>query len=73
MGDHTHIGISIPPKYAGSKVMGLTKGKSLKMMARQLGKKQGILNEKVFGREAIPYQQLGWMRRSLRLRKKPFM
>ncbi len=39
MGDHIHICISIPPKYAVSKVFGYMKGKSTIMIARQFGKK----------------------------------
>jgi putative transposase len=39
MGDHIHICISIPPKYAVSKVMGYIKGKSAIMIARQFGGK----------------------------------
>jgi len=39
MGDHIHICISIPPKYAVSKVIGYMKGKSAIMFARQFGKK----------------------------------
>jgi len=39
MGDHIHVCISIPPKYAVSKVIGYMKGKSAIMIARQFGKK----------------------------------
>ena len=39
MGDHIHICISIPPKYAVSKAIGYMKGKSAIMIARQFGKK----------------------------------
>ncbi len=39
MGDHIHICISIPPKYAVSKVVGYIKGKSAIMIARRFGKK----------------------------------
>ena len=39
MGDHIHMCISIPPKYAVSKVMGYIKGKSAIMIARQFGGK----------------------------------
>ncbi len=39
MGDHVHMCISIPPKYAVSNVMGFIKGKSAIAIARQFGKK----------------------------------
>ena len=39
MGDHIHMCISIPPKYAVSKVVGYIKGKSAIMIARQFGGK----------------------------------
>ena len=39
MGDHIHMCISIPPKYAVSKVVGYLKGKSAIMVARLFGKK----------------------------------
>ena len=39
MGDHVHMCISIPPKYAVSKIVGYIKGKSAIMIARQFGKK----------------------------------
>ena len=39
MGDHIHMCISIPPKYAVSKVVGYIKGKSAIMIARRFGKK----------------------------------
>ena len=39
MGDHVHMCISIPPKYAVSKIVGYIKGKSAIGIARQFGKK----------------------------------
>ena len=39
MGDHVHMCISIPPKYAVSKIVGYIKGKSAIAIARQFGKK----------------------------------
>ncbi len=39
MGDHVHMCISIPPKYAVSKTVGYIKGKSAIAIARQFGKK----------------------------------
>ncbi len=38
-GDHIHICMIIPPKYAVLKVVGYMKGKSAIMIARQFGKK----------------------------------
>jgi len=40
MGDHVHRGISIPPKYAVSNVVGYIKGKSTIQIARQFGGRQ---------------------------------
>ena len=37
MGDHIHMCISIPPKYAVSNVVGYLKGKSAIQIARQYG------------------------------------
>lgn len=39
MRDHVHMCISIPPKYAVSKVIGYLKGKSAIQIARQFGKR----------------------------------
>jgi putative transposase len=39
MGDHVHMCISIPPKYAVSNGVGEIKGKSAIAIARQFGKK----------------------------------
>jgi putative transposase len=40
MGDHVHMCISIPPKYAVSNVMGYIKGKSAIQIARRWGGRQ---------------------------------
>ncbi|MCP4354023.1 MAG: IS200/IS605 family transposase [Proteobacteria bacterium] len=40
MGDHVHILISIPPKYAVSQVVGFIKGKSAISIARNFNNKQ---------------------------------
>ena len=40
MGDHVHICISIPPKYAVSNVVGYIKGKSAIQIARKFGGRQ---------------------------------
>lgn len=39
VGDHVHMCISIPPKYAVSKIVGYIKGKSAIAIARQFGRK----------------------------------
>ena len=39
-GDHVHMCISIPPKYAVSEVVGYLKGKSAIAIARQFGGRQ---------------------------------
>ena len=39
MGDHVHMCISIPPKYAVSNAVGYLKGKSAIAIARRFGKK----------------------------------
>ena len=40
MGDHVHICISVPPKYAVSDVVGYIKGKSAIQIARRFGGRQ---------------------------------
>ena len=40
MGDHVHMCISIPPKYAVSKIVGFIKGKSAISIARGYGNKK---------------------------------
>ena len=40
MGDHVHMCISIPPKYAVANVVGYLKGKSAIQIARQFGGRQ---------------------------------
>ncbi len=40
MGDHVHMLISIPPKYAVSQVVGFIKGKSSISIARNFNNKQ---------------------------------
>ena len=51
MGDHAHMLISIPPKYAVSQVVGLIKGKSAIHMARQcLGRKKNFTGQHFWAR-----------------------
>ena len=51
MPDHVHILISIPPKYAVSKVVGFIKGKSAIMLARRLnGRQRNFTGEKFWAK-----------------------
>ena len=51
MQDHVHILISIPPKYAVSKVIGFIKGKSAIMIARRFfGHQRNFTGEKFWAR-----------------------
>jgi putative transposase len=48
MPDHVHMCISIPPKYAGSDVVGYMKGKSAITIARKFGGRQRNFTGEVF-------------------------
>ena len=48
MSDHVHICISIPPKYAVSKVVGYIKGKSAIAIARRFGGRERNFTGEVF-------------------------
>lgn len=51
MGDHVHIMISIPPKYAVSQVVGFIKGKSAIHIARRyLGRKRNYVGQHFWAR-----------------------
>ncbi|MEW8438196.1 MAG: IS200/IS605 family transposase [Candidatus Thiodiazotropha taylori] len=51
MGDHVHIMISIPPKYAVSQVVGFIKGKSAIYIARTyLGRKRNYVGQHFWAR-----------------------
>ncbi len=51
MGDHAHMLISIPPKYAVSQVVGFIKGKSAIHIARQyLGRKKNFTGRHFWAR-----------------------
>lgn len=51
MADHVHICISIPPKYAVSKVVGYLKGKSAITIARRFkGKQRNFSGESFWAR-----------------------
>ena len=52
MGDHVHILISIPPKYAVSQVVGYIKGKSAIHIARTYaGKRRNFVGQSFWARE----------------------
>ena len=48
MPDHMHIGLSIPPKYAVSNVVGYIKGKSAITIARRFGGRRRNFTGEVF-------------------------
>ena len=48
MADHVHVCLSIPPKYAGSNVVGYIKGKSAITIARRFGGRQRNFTGEVF-------------------------
>ena len=50
MPDHVHMLISIPPKYAVSKVVGYMKGKSAIYIARELGNSRNATGHKFWAR-----------------------
>ncbi len=51
MGDHVHIFVSIPPKYAVSQVVGYIKGKSAIYVARTFGGRRGnVTGERFWAR-----------------------
>ena len=51
MKDHVHMLLSIPPKYAGSQVVGFIKGKSAIHIARTfLGKRQNFTGQAFWAR-----------------------
>jgi putative transposase len=48
MGDHVHMCISIPPKYAESNVVGYVKGKSAIQIARTFSGRRRIFTGEIF-------------------------
>ena len=51
MSDHVHMGISIPPKYSVSNVVGYIKGKSAISIARRfMGKSRNFAGESFWAR-----------------------
>jgi putative transposase len=48
MGDHVHMCLSIPPKYAVSQVVGYLKGKSAIQIARNFGGRQRNFTGEIF-------------------------
>jgi len=50
VGDHVHMVISIPPKYAVAQVIGFMKGKSAIWVARMCGRKRNFTNQNFWAR-----------------------
>ena len=59
-GDHVHMCISIPPKYAVSEVIGYLKGKSAIAVARQFGQKQKNFNGENFWARGYAVSTVGF-------------
>ncbi len=63
MGDHVHLCISIPPKYAVSNVVGYLKGKSAIPIARKYGgRSRNFTGQRTSGPAAISFPRWVWMR-----------
>jgi len=62
MGDHVHICISIPPKYAVSNVVGYLKGKSAIQIARKFGARQKNFTGEPSGPGGTSFPRSGWTR-----------
>jgi putative transposase len=62
MGDHVHMCLSIPPKYAVSNVVGYLKGKSAIQIARKFGGRQKNFTGGLSGLGDILSRRLGWRR-----------
>ena len=60
MGDHVHMCLSIPPKYAVSNVVGYIKGKSAIQIAEKYGFLQHNFTGEHFGREATSFPRWVW-------------
>jgi len=50
VGDHVHMVISIPPKYAVAQVIGYIKGKSAIWVARTCGRKRNFIGQNFWAR-----------------------
>lgn len=59
-GDHVHMCIEIPPKYAVSEVIGYLKGKSAIAVARQFGQKQKNFNGENFWARGYAVSTVGF-------------
>ena len=74
MGDHVHMCLSIPPKYAVSNVVGYLKGKSAIQIARKFGGRQKNFTGEHFWAADTSSRRLGWTRtlfgRTSAIRKK---
>lgn len=64
MGDHVHMCLSIPPKYAVSNVVGYLKGKSAIQIARRYGGRQKNFTASTSGREGTLSPRWAWTRTS---------
>ena len=59
-GDHVHMCIRIPPKYAVAEVVGYMKGKSAIAVARQFGGKQKNFNGETFWARGYAVSTVGF-------------
>ena len=59
MGDHVHICISIPPKFAVSNVVGFLKGKSAIAIARNFGGRSRNFTGEVFWARGYFFSTVG--------------
>jgi putative transposase len=59
-GDHVHMCISIPPKYAVSEVIGYLKGKNAIAVARQFAGRQKNFNDEHFGSRGYSVPTVGF-------------
>ena len=65
-GDHVHMCISIPPKYAVSEVIGYLKGKSAIAVARQFAGRQKNFNGEHFCSRGYAVSIVGFEERKIR-------
>jgi putative transposase len=59
-GDHVHMCIQIPPKYAVAEVVGYLKGKSAIAVARQFGGRQRNFNGETFWARGYAVSTVGF-------------
>jgi putative transposase len=65
-GDHVHMCISIPPKYAVSEVIGYLKGKSAIAVARQFAGRKKNFNGEHFGSRGYAVSTVGFEENKIR-------